>query len=60
MYIPNVAKTINKISANEIRDFIFQSYYKQIQFSKENSYFSMKHLKKRFMFVCKQINRKNT
>ena len=29
---------------NKIRDFIFENYYKQICFSKENSYYSMKHL----------------
>ena len=30
----------------EIIDFIFKNYYKRIRFSKENSYYSMKHLKK--------------
>ena len=45
---------------NEIRDFTFENYYKRIGFSKENSYYSMKHLKKRFVVACKQITRKNT
>ena len=31
---------------NEIRYFIFENYYKRIRFSKENSYYSMKHQKK--------------
>ena len=54
------------MSVNEIRDFIFENYYKRIGFSKENCYYSMKHLKKkkkrkkRFIVACKQINRKNT
>ena len=37
MYILNIVKTIKKISANEIRHFIFENYYKRIGFSKENS-----------------------
>ena len=36
-------------SVNEIKNFIFENYYKQIGFSKENSYYSMKRLKKRFI-----------
>ena len=32
---------------NEIRDFIFENYYKRNGFSKENSYYSMKRLKKK-------------
>ena len=48
------------MSANEIRDFIFENYYKRIRFSKENSYYSMTRLKKSFFVPCNQINRKNT
>ena len=41
------------MSVNDIRDFIFEKYYKQIGFSKENSYYSMKRLrKKRFVVTC--------
>ena len=47
MYIPNIVSTIKKISVNEVRDFIFKNYYKRIGFSKENSYYSMKHQKKK-------------
>ena len=36
-------------SVNEMKNFIFENYYKQIGFSKENSYYSMKRLKKRFI-----------
>ena len=35
------------MTVNGIRDFIFENYYKQIRFSKENSYYSMKHQKKK-------------
>ena len=37
---------------------VFENYYKQIGFSKENSYYSVKRLKK-IIVTCKQINRKN-
>ena len=35
------------MSINEMRDFIFEDYYKRIRFSKESSYYSLKHLKKK-------------
>ena len=47
MYIPNIVCAIKKISVNEVRDFIFKNYYKRIGFSKENSYYSMKHQEKK-------------
>ena len=50
MYILNTAKVIKKMSVNKIRDFIFEEYYKRIGFSKENSDYSMKRLKK--MIYC--------
>ena len=34
------------MSVNEIKDFIFENCYTIIGFSKENSYYSMKDLKK--------------
>ena len=40
-------------------DFIFEDYFKQIRFSQENSYCSIKHLEKRFVAAPKQVNRKN-
>ena len=36
---------------NEIRDFIFESYYKRSGFSKENSDYSMKRLKKKDLLL---------
>ena len=45
IYILNITKAIKKISVNEIKDFIFQNYYKGIGFSKENNYYLMKHFK---------------
>ena len=44
----NIVRAIKKMSVNETRDFIFEkTNYKGIGFAKENSYYSMKHLKKR-------------
>ena len=46
MYTLNIIRAIKKMSVNEIRNFIFENYYKCIVFSKESSY-SMKHLKRK-------------
>ena len=47
MYILNIAEAIKTMSINEIKDFIFENYYKRIGFSKESSYCSMKRLKRK-------------
>ena len=46
MYILDTVRAIKKMSVNEIRDFIFKNYFKRIEFSMKNSYYSMKRLKK--------------
>ena len=51
MYILNIAKAIKKISVNEIKDFIFENYYKRVVFSKENSSYSMEYLKKKVLLL---------
>ena len=33
----NIIKAIKKMSVNHLRDFIFENYYKQIGFSKEET-----------------------
>ena len=58
MYILNIASAVQKISFYEVGNFIFKNYYERITFSKENSFYSMKCLKKRFVVAGKQINRK--
>ena len=35
MYILNIPKAINKMSINEIKDFLFENYYKRIRFLKK-------------------------
>ena len=61
MYTLNIVRAIKKISVNEIRDFIFENYYKRIGFSKENSYYSMKRLKRKdLLLLAKKLIEKNT
>ena len=51
MYTPNIARGIKKMFVNEIRYFIFENYYKQIGFSKKNSYYSKKRLKQKELLL---------
>ena len=39
------------MSANEIRDIIFEKYYKRTGVSKESSYYSMKLLKRKYLLL---------
>ena len=39
------------MSINQIKDFIFEDYYKRIRFSKKNSYFPMNHCKKKDLLL---------
>ena len=55
MYILNIARAIKKMSSNVNRDFIFENYYKRIGFFKENSYYSMKRLKKLLLLLVKKL-----
>ena len=55
----NIAIDIKKKSLNEIRDFIFENYYKRIEFSKGNSYFSLKRKnKKDLLFLASKFTEK--
>ena len=58
MYIINIASTIKRMSVNEIRDFTFENYYKQIGLSKKNSNYSMKHHERK-IYNCLQLNASN-
>ena len=39
------------MSVNEIRDFIFESYYKTFGFSKENIFYLMQRSKKKYLLL---------
>ena len=61
MHILNIARAIKMMCINEIRDFIFENYYKRIGCSKENSYYSMKHLKKDdLLLLANKLIKKST
>ena len=46
MYILNIFSTIKKMLVDELRDFIFENYYKRIGFAKESSSYPKKQKKK--------------
>ena len=51
MCILDITKAIKNMSINEIKALIFENYYKQIGFSKESSYYSMKRLKRKDLIL---------
>ena len=55
MYILYFASAIKRMSANDVRDFIFENYYKQIAFIKERSCYSVKHLKTKLLLVVNKL-----
>ena len=55
MYTLNISRAIKKMSVSEVRDFTCENYYKRIGFFKENSYYSMKRLKKK-IYCCLQTD----
>ena len=55
MHILNIAKAIKKMSINAIEELIIRNYYKRIGFSKESSYHSMKHMKKKILLLVNEL-----
>ena len=51
MYTLNIAKAIKKISVSDIKDFIFESYYNQIEISNDSSCYSIKRLKRKCLLL---------
>ena len=51
MYILRIVRAIKKMSVNELRDSILESYHKQIGFFKGRSYYSMKRLKQKDLLL---------
>ena len=60
MYILNIASTIKKLHSKNSKDFIFEDFYQQMEFAKENLLFIETSEKKRSTIVCNKISRKNT
>ena len=43
------------MTVNELRNFVFENYYKRIQFVKESSYYSVKHVKKDLLLLTTKL-----
>ena len=54
MHILQIVGAIKKMIIKELKDFSFENHYKQTGFTKENSYYSMKHKKKKKNICQKQ------
>ena len=56
--LQNILSAIKKIEIKELRDFIYENYCRQIGFTNENSFYSMKRQKKDLLsFVTKLIEK---
>ena len=51
MYILNILSATEKMTIKELKDFISENYYRRIRFTEENSYYSMKHRKKKDLLL---------
>ena len=58
MYTLNISSDIKKMTVNELRDFIFENYYKWIRFAIENSYYLMRHQKKDLQLFATKLTEK--
>ena len=45
------------MTIKELKDFLYENYYRRIGFFKENSYYSIKHWKKLLLLVMKLIEK---
>ena len=59
MYILNIVSTIKKMAVKKLKDFIFKNYHQREGFAKKNSYYSMRHQKKKDvkLFATKLIEK---
>ena len=37
------------MAVKDLKEFLFETYYRPTEFTKENSYYSMQHQKKRYL-----------
>ena len=47
----HILPTIRNMTIKELKDFIYENYYRQFRFLKEKSYYSMKHQKKKDLLL---------
>ena len=55
MHILNILSVKEKMAIKEPKYFIYENYYRRIGFPKRNSYYSMKHQRKKIC-PCLQLN----
>ena len=55
MYILNILSATKKITIKEMKDFIFENYYRRIGFPKENTYYSIKQKKKELLLLATKL-----
>ena len=61
MYILNITKAIKNMTIKELKDFIFENYYRQNRFINKKQLLVSETLKKnRFAIICNQLNKNNT
>ena len=46
MYILDIENVLLKMTAKDLKEFIFENYYKRIGFTKKDSYHSLRRVKK--------------
>ena len=52
MHILNIVSAIKEMKVKELKDFSFENHHQRMEFAIENSYYLIKHQKKRFTIVC--------
>ena len=57
MHIRNIENAIRKSSVKDLREFIFENYFKQIGFTKEDSYFSLTNWKETFILFVTRLTK---
>ena len=60
MYVLDIASAIKKIPVNEIRDFIFEDYYKELIFLRKTVIIQWNIRKKIFKMFAIKLKEKNT
>ena len=54
MHILNIFSAIKKMTIKELKDFIYENYYRKLDFLKK-SYYSVKHQKKKELLLATKL-----
>ena len=55
MYIPNIGSPIKRMTVNEVNDFIFENYYKQIRFPKRKQLLFRETFEKKICYYLQKL-----